>query len=159
MTKEDKELLFKDISARMPYGVKIKVRSNDVRTVRTIDAISGIVTFVESDPISPFGVHIEHPTTFRQVVKPYLRPMSSMTEKEFLYFMSVRGMNLKSHEIQEMMSENFSHPNGMAIVNTLGRYSHNIDWLNENMFDYRGLIEKDLALEAPEGMYNNTYKE
>lgn len=154
MKPEDKELLLKDLSARLPYGVKIKVRSNDVRTVRTIDVTSGIVTFMESDSISPFGIHIEHPTTLRQVVKPYLRHMSSMTEEEFVYFMSIRGMNLKSHEIQEMMSKNFSHPNSTAIVNTLGRYSHNIDWLNENMFDYRGFIEKDLALEAPEGMYN-----
>lgn len=154
MNLEDKELLFKDIAARLPYGVKIKVRSNDVRTVRTIDVTSGIVTFVEPDSISPFGIHIEHPTIFRQVVKPYLRPMSSMTEEEFVYFMSIRGMNLKSHEIQEMMSENFSHPNSTVIVNRLGSYSHNIDWLNENMFDYRGLIEKGLALEAPEGLYN-----
>lgn len=157
MKPEDKELLFKDIAARLPYGVKIKVRSNDVRTVRTIDVISGIVTFVEPDSISPFGIHIEHPTTSRQVVKPYLRPMSSMTEDEFVYFMSIRGMNLKSHEIQKMMSENFSHPNGMAIVNTLGRYSHNIDWLNENMFDYRGLIEKGLAISITEE--NDPYKQ
>jgi hypothetical protein len=157
MNLEDKELLFKDIAARLPYGVKIKVRSNDVRTVRTIDVTSGIVTFVEPDSISPFGIHIEHPTTFRQVVKPYLKPMSSMTEKEFLYFMGVRGMNFKPHEIREMMSEYFNHPDSMAIVNRLCSYSHNIDWLNENMFDYRGLIDKNLAIPITEE--NNPYKE
>jgi hypothetical protein len=31
-----------------------------------------------------------------------------------------------------------------------------IDWLNAHHFDYRGLIEKGLAIEAPEGMYNIT---
>ena len=36
--------------------------------------------------------------------------------------------------------------------------SNSIDWLNENMFDYRGLIEKGLALEAPEGMYTKEDK-
>lgn len=82
MTQEEKELLLKDLCARLPYGVKVKVRSNDIRTVRAVDVVEGMVHFVESDSISPFGVHIEHPTTFRQVVKPYLRPMSSMTEED-----------------------------------------------------------------------------
>ena len=75
-------------------------------------------------------------------------------EEEFVYFMSIRGMNLRSYEIREMMSKTFSHPNNIAIVNTLGSYSNKIDWLNKNMFDWRGLIPMNLALEAPEGMYN-----
>lgn len=133
MTQEDKQLLLKDLCARLPYGVKIKVRSNDIRTVRAIDAVEEIVHFVESDSISPFGVHIEHPTTFRQVVKPYLRPMSSMTEEEEIYY--------------------------NTIYTTLKFYEKE-DWLNAHHFDYRidpstgkTLIESGLALEAPEGMY------
>lgn len=133
MIQEEKQLLLKDISARLPYGVKVKVRSNDIRTVRAVDMVEGIVHFVESDSISPFGVHIEHPTTFHQVVKPYLRPMSSMTEEEEIYY--------------------------NTIYTTLKFYEKE-DWLNAHHFDYRvdpstgkTLIESGLALEAPEGMY------
>ena len=64
-------------------------------------------------------------------IKPYLRPMSSMTEEE-----------LDKYEELEWAGdfETLSLPL--------------LDWLNRKMFDYRGLIEKGLALEAPEGMYN-----
>ena len=132
MTQQEKQLLLKDLCGRLPYGVKIKVRSNDIRTVRAVDMVEGIVHFVESDYISPFGVYIEHPTTFRQVVKPYLRPMSSMTEeekKEVHYF-------VESHKYG-----NCSRSGAIS------------DYLNSIHIDYRGLIEKGLALEAPEGMY------
>ena len=124
MTQQEKQLLLKDLCARLPYGVKIKVRSNDIRIVRAVDVVEGIVYFVESDSISPFGVHIEHPTTFRQVVKPYLRPMSYMTEEEKNVY-----------------------------INTFITMWDAVDWLNEHHFDYRELIEKGLAIEAKEGMY------
>ena len=59
-------------------------------------------------------------------VRLYLRPMSSMTEEEEIYYNTV--------------------------YTTLKFYKKE-DWLNAHHFDYRGLIEKGLALEAPEGMY------
>ena len=126
MTQEDEELLLKDLCARCFYGVKVKIRSSDIRTIRTVDVVDGRVSFVENDTISPFGLDILHPTMpFRQQVKPYLRPMSSMTEEE------AKG-------ISEFLSGNF--------------YVNIIDWLNAHHFDYRGLIPMGLALEAPEGM-------
>jgi hypothetical protein len=133
MKQEDKELLLKDLCARLPYEVILVAPSR--RTSFPTDGNTAAELCVE------------------QGWKPYLRPLSSMTEEEYVHFMSICGMNLRSYEIQEMMSENFSHPNKITIVNTLGGYSHNIDWLNKNMFDYRGLIEKGLALEAPDDMY------
>ena len=66
------------------------------------------------------------------IFKPYLFPLSSMTEeqkKEYQYI-TERWMNDPAYSI-----------------------SDSIDWLNKNHFDYRGLIEKGLALEAPEEMY------
>lgn len=141
MTTEEKDLLLKDLCARLPYGVKIRVRSNDIRTVRMVDMVEGIVHFVESDSISLFGVHIEHPLTFRQVIKPYLRPMSSMTEEEM--------DKLADFHIWNDGEKIFPDCNCKLsdIVSAM-------NWLNKKMFDYRGLIEKGLALEAPEGMYN-----
>ena len=133
MTQEEKELLLKDLCGRAPYGVKIKVRSSDIRTVRAVDIVEGIVHFVENDTISPFGLHIEDPLSFRQKVKPYLRPMSSMTEEEkneYALFYRVFSCSLYERESVER-----------------------VDWLNSHHFDYRGLIPMGLALEAPEGMY------
>lgn len=56
MKQEDKELLLRYLSMALPYGVKIKIRSKDIRTVRTINIEEGLVTFFETDTISPFGL-------------------------------------------------------------------------------------------------------
>lgn len=64
---------------------------------------------------------------------PYLRPMSSMTEEEVDEF-----IQFDVYSNGEYIMPNYE----------------TIDWLNDHHFDYRGLIERGLALEAPEGMYN-----
>ena len=61
-------------------------------------------------------------------IKPYLRSMSSMTDEEKEVFEDIKYKAVSTH------------------------YSE-IDWLNAHHFDYRGLIEKGLALEAPKDMY------
>lgn len=151
MTEQDKQLLLQDLCARLPYKVVLDYGYNafDVRKGNYVKRGSKCILncYLLDVFMSP------RQNEKGEYIKPYLRPLSSMTEEEFVYFMSIRGMNLKSFEIQKMMSENFSHLNSVAIVNTLGRYSHNIDWLNKNMFDYRGLIPKGLAIEAPKDMY------
>lgn len=159
MSQEDEDLLLMDISARLLYGVKFPYHMEEDCNHRECDCVAVIdsiskycVEFTYEDN----GYPIDWSCSISQV-KPYLRPMSSMTEEEYVYFMNIRGMTLRSYEIQKMVSENFSHPNRIAIVNTLGKYSHNIDWLNKNMFDYRGLIEKGLAIAVTEE--NNPYKE
>jgi len=69
-------------------------------------------------------------------IKPYLRSMSSMTEEEGKEFGLLQT---------DFYTDGFLYP--IAASNL-------IDWLNEHHFDYRGLIEKGLAIETPEGMYN-----
>jgi hypothetical protein len=114
MTAEEKELLLNDLCARLPYGVKanISLVGGDER----IDTVS----FNDMKDFVKGYINI----------KPYLRPMSSMTEEE----------------IQEYV---------IAWDNSRQPYlpTEAIDWLNEHHFDYRGLIRKGLALEAPEDMY------
>ena len=66
-------------------------------------------------------------------IKPYLRSMSSMTEEEVDEFT----------QFDVYANGEYIMPNYEVI-----------DWLNAHHFDYRGLIKKDLALEAPKGMYN-----
>ena len=67
-------------------------------------------------------------------IKLFLRPMSNMTEGEKMHFWCLNH-----------------NPN--TGVDFMTHAPELIDWLNENHFDYRGLIEKGLAIEAPEGMY------
>jgi hypothetical protein len=65
-----------------------------------------------------------------------------MTDKELIEFLEIKGLNLNSDELKTFR-------NGKtAIVSTLPLYSRSIDWLNAHHFDYRGLIEKGLAIDA-----------
>lgn len=73
-------------------------------------------------------------------IKPYLRHMSSMTEEEEKEYMNIDNRS-------------YSCPMAYAHIPASDR----IDWLNKNMFDYRGLIEKGLAIEVTEN--NNPYKQ
>lgn len=141
MTQEDKELLRKDLSARLPYGVKCKMWNS--KEDNSLDC-----TFTVSDYASLF----ESTSPFRaKYCKPYLRPMSSMTEEE-KEELNVNGFFLDRGTIS----------NVFAITPDKGeQYSYtDIDcflWMEEffntHHIDYRGLIEKGLAIEAPEGMY------
>jgi hypothetical protein len=133
MTQEEKELLLKDLCARLPYGVKIQTWYGEIIT-------SDLNTF----PYSTEEMDKEGMWGQLNNFKPYLRPMSSMTEDE-------------KKKIQALYHENtqnvFKDPDE---VRGYRFYDISVvDWLNENHFDYRGLIEKGLALEAPEGMYKN----
>lgn len=129
MTKEDKELLFKDLCGRLPYGVKCVFHGKDgciiPSTILRVDVENELVTIrpdTQKDK-SPSYIHLI------EYIEPYLRPMSSMTEEECI----------KKEELF-----------GSYILNNNPAY---IDWLNAHHFDYRGLIEKGLALEAPKDMY------
>ena len=134
MTQEEKQLLLKDLCARLPYGgIKVRrfVYTTDVDTIESVELLS-------EDWIREFNLE-------ESILKPYLRPMSSMTEEENDEWRGCLLDNLvKSCDFQFPESEKY-----IALS-----HSDSIDWLNAHHFDYRGLIEKGLALEAPEGMYN-----
>lgn len=113
MTQEEKELLLKDLCARLPYGVKVKCASE--------------ILTLNVNWLKVFQYHLDE-------IKPYLRPMSSMTEDERKKYDDWH-LELEAGKIKEWKIADY------------------IDWLNAHHFDYRGLIEKGLALEAPEDMY------
>jgi hypothetical protein len=114
MKQEEKQLLLKDLCARLPYGVKCRMLKSDSQ-VCTLD--SSLLDKVE-------------------ILEPYLRPMSSMTEEEFTQY-------------KETLDWRYVDDDHYEYFDTLETF----DWLNAHHFDYRGLIDKKLALEAPEGMY------
>lgn len=132
MTQEERELLIKDLCARLPYRVKVKCERYSFPVTILYAGDVNEVKFKETGGIE----HID-------VIKPYLRPMSSMTEdekKEYESFIFTQHHEWDGHGISTKYVE----------TDDVERYT---TWLNKNMFDYRGLIEKGLALEAKEGMY------
>ncbi|MBP5723801.1 MAG: hypothetical protein J6X18_09565 [Bacteroidales bacterium] len=129
MTQEEKQFLLKDICGRLPYKVKI----NCFDVPRTLESIS--IDCDEFVTIDCGGEHFYHPLSniLHKDCLPYLRPMSSMTDEERVEYNIIK-CSICPDEPDD--------------------YAGFVDWLNEHHFDYRGLIEKGLAIEAPEGMYN-----
>lgn len=143
MTQEDKELLLVDLCARLPYGVIVRhadpLVDNDgnetgefwykrgyLCDITTLDDMT--TTIIESEGSDEKGYkHI----CFLERSLPYLRLMSSMTEEEKIDYQA------------------FFNYDGVEYPDEY------IDWLNKNMFDYRGLIEKGLAIEVTSE--NNPY--
>ena len=125
MTQEDKKLLLKDLCARLPYGLLVK--TPDHFTPQVVEGINNELEVIVQKNLC-YSLLYE--------VKPYLRPMSNMTPDEFEEF-----TNIVEHISIGKLQINIADPEAF-------------DWLNARHFDYRGLIEKGLALEAPEGMYN-----
>lgn len=128
MTQEEKTLLLKDLCGRLPYNTVIEVIDN-----RGKEEIR-YTTIISCAEIDMFQ-HDE------KMIKPYLRRLSSMTDKEQEEFRLLGGV----------ISYNPNHNTYSISAFSPEAY----DWLNKKMFDYRGLIEKGLAIEAPEGMYNS----
>lgn len=132
MTQEDKQLLLKDLCTRLPYGVKVTTTNPAVK----IGVISGI--FIKNKiSVETKDADIVFDCT---EVKPYLRPMSSMTKEEEDEFVSFTDTMFRFGEDDRLC------------VFPLDA----ISWLNKKMFDYRGLIEKGLAIEVTKE--NNPYK-
>lgn len=147
MKQEDKELLLRDLSTRLPYGVKIHIDSPKYdKLIGTLDAVYPTEERVIVDnldkAIAPINVRCGGFKIEDNEVKPYLRPMSSMTEEEIREFTSLI-----------FISDSTSYGYLKECVLFAIYSAKALDWLNAHHFDYRGLIEKGLALEAPEGMY------
>lgn len=127
MTQEEKSLLLKDLCTRLPYNVIVRCYFVDGGGEEVLDT-TDIADLLYNEENSEF-----------QKYKPYLRPMSSMTEEERNEYLSI-----KMQETERVALAEVYRPEAISEI---------IDWLNKHHFDYRGLIEKGLALEAPKGMY------
>ena len=134
MTQENKDLLLRDLSARLPYGVEVKY-DNSICEVLAIDTYNEEVTIWKSSGNSP-KVKLEK-------VKPFLLPLSSMTEeeKEELKQEHIKDQKLYV-ECLTRAAKGDSSIRGKVIIH------YAMDWCNANHFDYRGLIEKGLAIDA-----------
>ena len=155
MTQEEKSLLLKDLSARQPYGVFCSMGLDYPLPLQRlfVDKLDGILLDFYEDG-KDYQVYLSE-------VKPYLRPMSSMAEKEILELYKITYDTWYSDSLyyknEEWINFRDSIKNNSLCFKTciwLSDINKVIDWLNAHHFDYRELIEKGLALEAPEGMYN-----
>jgi len=134
MTQEEKQLLIKVLCEMLPYGVMCRMSGGGFETIEEnkLTAI-GLFQFIEE------GLECI----------PYLRPISSLTKKERLEIgKAIQKDRINpSGEIKAEGSDNL-------LLCTVRQSANLMEWLNAHHFDYRGLIEKGLALEAPKEMYN-----
>ena len=129
MTQEDKELLVKDLCARLPYGVKAKVLDESVLQYDYTAEEGGVINGIENLNDGLFVIKCKEDgyVLSYDEFKPYLRPMSSMTDYEAIeWHKTTLGQRWITNDNIERC----------------------IDWLNAHHFDFRGLIEKGLALDA-----------
>ena len=112
MKQEQKNLLIKDICVRLPYDVKVLYDNK----VFSIDYVSSIHEEIKLDTRDNYTINVSD-------VKPYLFPLSSMTEEQ--------QINLTKFVANGINGENILY-----------------DWYNKNHFDYRGLIPMGLAIDA-----------
>ena len=132
--KEEKELLLKYLCASLPYDTIVNVDNGKYR---------------EDMKLRPY-----HIAAFNNWdIKPYLRPMSSMTKNEKRELQNIlsnnkHGVYLKHDEEWEIIVDSY-YP-----YIPLEGFTNGFNWLNKKKFDYQGLIPMGLALSAPEGMYN-----
>jgi len=148
MTQEEKDLLLKDICARLPYGLKVCCINLSDEMPKVWDLI-GMPALHLAD-ILVEGSHRFAGVNIEKSIRPYLRPMSSMTEEEQRYIWKKYGPNPIFVDFEDVgdVSELFQY----CSMNISDVHSF-IDWLNAKHFDYRGLIPMGLAISAPEGMY------
>jgi len=142
MTQEEIELLFQDLCVRLPYGVKV-----------TFAGYSG------RDDCILNTQHLNSTYSIEYLrLKPYLRPLSSMTEEEFTKLKEYSG--LTNDQLGLTSFQNGAYKCLDFYLNEVpsGAVIRVFDWLNKHHFDYRDLIQMGLAIEAPKGMYNSKTK-
>ena len=143
MTQEHKELLLKDLCARLPYGVKFMCNKN-IYTTKGLDLIvtdegdwEYAVTAKDTAPIEI------------DFIKPYLFPLSSMTEEQEKEIQEITGnpdyacIIRKTDGLELWLDSTDTDP-----TIWLDAIFEVQDYLNKNHFDYRNLINKNLAIDC-----------
>ena len=137
MTREEKQLLLKDLCGRVPYVTFVYVdwhETEELEICEDEEEEPNIHTLISCNY---YGVCDLDDNLCKTIydIKPYLRPMSSLI----------------GDLLDECRNTCKNRPIGCSVLEcaTINTF----DWLNAHHFDYRGLIEKGLAIEAPEGMY------
>lgn len=140
MTQEQKDLLLKDLSARLPYGVKCEVIK------RRID---GEMVYIQNgtDALELTVNNVKELITNNLYeIKPYLFPLSSMTDEQREEFVKYSDYTRREEDCGRHTELYYYSMVGHE-DNLYPNYD-SIDWLNAHHFDYRDLIEKGMAINA-----------
>ena len=168
MKQEHKELLLKDLSARVPYGVKILIQDifeysivSPERHVLDVSNFSDIFCFnYEKLDKRMKKAMRERPDDI--VIKPYLFPLSSMTEEQRIELYKVLGWGYESHYhlsketkhiipplIQwEDFNKSIDNNDLFLPASWVSDLNKMYNWFNKNKFDINGLIPRGLAIDA-----------
>jgi hypothetical protein len=127
MTQNEKDILLKDLCARLPYGVVIQEKC--------VEHDKTFLPNKEVDRLVNVDVHADSLMTncgslyYIDEVKPYLFPISSMTDEQKKEYAHI-----------------LVYTSSFEMIQITGESTY--DWLNKNMFDWRGLIPMGLAIDA-----------
>lgn len=151
MTQEEKELLRKDLCARLPYGVKAKVLNEDILRYDYYSKEGGFINGIENinDGLFVIKCREDGYVLSYDEFKPYLFPLSSMTEEQLYEIKEITDLRY-NHNTLELAEWTETHTTLEFWLEEVPQYEvvKVFDWLNKNHFDYRGLIEKGLAIDA-----------
>ena len=154
MTQEEKQVLFIDLCARLPYGAVIHTDWKDVKLDHDHCGIGMLYYEHYSEEAKKECGYDENDCSiiisgcYYGDIKPYLRPMSTMTEEEK---MQLKEEHLKDARLfAEALTKAAEGDNSMR-GKVIPHFA--ADWCYKNHFDFRGLIPMGLALEAPADMY------
>lgn len=137
MTKEQKDLLVEDICSRLLYNVKCRITLNsDGKTIENDDVITGILPKHYEVLVQDFDdyVNIEN-------IKPYLRPLFSLSVEEFYEWRQLHLIYDK-----QIKEANEIDPTINYFLQNIERSKWELDWLNSHYVDYNNLIENGLAI-------------
>ena len=128
MKQEERQLLLKDLSARLPYNPMVHIYDLNVTDYDNY----------------LYAEYLDSMMSYSIRLKPYLRPMSSMTEEEKKEYYETLDKYI--HRLYSNSADFSEHTEYSWTIETF-------DFLNAHHFDYRDLISKGLAFEAPKDMY------
>lgn len=137
MEQTSNELLLKDLCSRLPYGVKVQMSDGTIEELINVN----VSTFIHND--------------LKGLPKPYLFPLSSMTEEQFHELKEITDFKYNRNNL-ELVEWTKTHKTIEFWLEEVPQYKvvEVFDWLNKNNFDYRCLIERGLAIDATgKGIY------
>ena len=148
MTQEDRQILLRDLSSRLPYGVRYRRFAWDDKQGE--ECISAKIY-----SISPDGYvrnYHEDESDYIDNVRPYLFPLSSLTEEQRNY---ISKLLIDTQNEFPPYGELNTKGCDNLFVCSVKQANALINYCLANHLDINGLIEKGLAIEAPKDMYKN----
>jgi hypothetical protein len=137
MTKEDKDLLLRDLCARLPYGVKVICETE--KSIFEVEAITSYRCVCPKDKNYLHNIDDDE-------IKPYLFPLSSMNEEQkYDFYCRFIENDCDFNDFKEFYLDNSMWH---KLLTSLDDIEAIIDWFNKNHFDYRGFIPMGLAIDA-----------